>query len=401
MAENFGSVVLQAFLSGQQNKMRRDQLEQQKVRQQEQTELQRQRMQEQMRQFQEEQKMKNEQFKIKTGLEKAQLDIESLVKKSQITGNVGKSVADGLGTAVTNPETGLPELVVNQTPEAVGVAKEVVGRPIRDAELESDLTKQNNAAANQINVAGKVAEITQPAKVELAKLNHELNLTRDSINNNARMKVAQLSSATRLAAARTAKEVQGLSDEDLNEHISEVKAGTLSLERMKELKWSSATINKVVNSAKKQGFHTLGIQQSKDVTNMGALTNIYKNVLELNQLYKEGSPLKAARLREQIISTLGTLATQTGDQKGALTKIDLEQQLANIPSQADAILDAFGNSFNDTKVKKLFNTINTKKNKTLVGVDNPEQRYEIIQNFSLLPDPLPKGAPTKIPKGAQ
>ena len=400
MAENFGSVVLEAFFSGQQNKMKREQLQQQKVHDEEQMKLQQAKLAEDQKQFQEQLRMKDQQFNTEIQLKKADHDLRKTLASSVMMQRNAEMVGKGTASLRKNDDGSYtPQLF--ETPQQVGTAQAEIAQPTRDAELEKGLTLQNNAAANQINVAGKVAEITQPIKVEIAKLNHELNLTRDAINNNARMKVAQLSSATRLAAARTAKEAQGLSDDDLNEHISEVKAGTLSLERMKELKWSSATINKVVNSAKKQGFHTLGIQQSKDVTNMGALTNIYKNVLELNQLYKEGSPLKAARLREQIISTLGTLATQTGDQKGALTKIDLEQQLANIPSQADAILDAFGNSFNDTKVRKLFNTINTKKNKTLVGVDNPEQRHEIIQNFSLLPDPLPKGAPAKIPKGAQ
>ena len=383
MPENFGSVVLEAFLGGQKNKMQREQQVAQNAVQQEKLKLEQQQQTQQAQQFNQQLQSHQNEFRVTQKLREADYEFKVGIAKEAMRRQQIAAGSKGEAKIVRNDD-GSFTLDAFNSPQEAGQTKAAIAQPALDAQQEKAVALQNNQAGNQIGLHA----VDNTARKEAATQHETFLLALEDKRAANALKVAQIKAAKKAASAAG---IEG----DISQDLEDIKDGMLTYETIKEAKMSAMEIKRLRLAAQKEGAVILSIQGTKDLNNLGEFGNIYSLAKDYKKALEERRLLDARNIYGTLQSTLGTLAKTVGSEKGALTQRDVERQAQNIPTIEGTLTGQ-----NDARLERLFNFYNVKVSMATKGMSD-EQKQRIIEKHGLIRPPLPKGAPTKIPKGVQ
>lgn len=393
--ENFGSVVLEAFLAGQKSKREREQLAQAKLIGDEKLKLEQDQQRIQQQQFGEHLKLQKDQFQTEQQLRAASHKLQETIARSAMSYRNMQGAGDGLGNVTKDEQTGDYNITPFSTPQQIGQARATIQAPVLDAQAE----KTMKIASNQGAISAANATTLQKQKagdaITLAGVNNTAADRRAAQKNANSIRTAEIAANSRILVANKNLAAGKPSADELKQDIDGVADGLITMQTLKELGTDATGKTELMRAARQKGFRILSIQDHKDLNNLGEFGIVYSLALEYNQALKSKNVSEIVRLESQLESTLGKLATTIGNEKGALSLADINRQRGNIPSKMGAVL---GN--NDKKLETLFRFYQNKVNTSMRGM-NDEQKVRLSRTFNLIGPPLPTDAPRKIPREQQ
>lgn len=408
MPENFGSVVLDAFFQGQQNRQRREQAAQQKVMQEEQLKLQQQKLAEDQRQFNDQLKMKDQQFKTEVELKKADHSLRSTLAKSVMQQRALGMMGQGLGTVDRTPE-GDYQINAFNSPEQVGQARAQIAAPTMDAQVTKQAAIDNSRITAQTEANKAIETIRQQNRQTLAEINNTGKMEVAKFQAGKQKELAQLKASLRVDSVKTPKDAKEYAmSPDAEMDLEDVLTGDLNTGTFTALRLEPIKRQGIALAAKQKGLTILTPEQLKDITKFKSVHDLRERIKAFAD--KVAAANKGSRLaasipfntteleaeRNQLLTDVGVLAKGPGQDTGVISEKDVVRFSKSIPNIG--LLDGRQNAIT---MAGLDRDVDNLQNKVLSPIKNRAQQLAIAKRYGLKMPQLPPGTPTKIEEGQQ
>lgn len=386
--QNIGADIVQAFLAGRRIKLQQDALRQQQ-------EFAQQKFEQDQQQFEQELKRKNEEFKLTQALDQAKYN-KSLFD-ARVKG--GEALAQGhlSPTTVTDEayEAEIPEIGTIRIPNPEIRKNKDSERKINEAVKQfTALTLPTAQRAGQVAQAQNPAlmertEKQQAGQLENQKIIKELEAKEADKRFKERVYLQDRRDANAMARAqvrRKSNEVD-FAPEETNVAIKNLADGSTTLEELTKSGYTQSERKHLIQEMGRRNLKPLNNQTKTSLQQMQAVKNIFEQVTRLRDMIKESPyestiPFSTARgLAGRINAQLGTMASQVGGQKGAISLKDVKAMEAYVAKFSYGIANP---KVNDEIVNDFEKLLRSKQN-SLMPNFSPAQKRILNETYNLLP----------------
>jgi len=383
---NFGSTILDAYLSGQQNKMRRDQLEAQKIQQQEELKLQQEKLKVEQQQFNEKLKQDNEQFKAIQAVRDAGQTLKETVAKQQFSlksqGLAMQGVAKNIASDVALPSAENNWKVTLATAPQRGTQALQAEQPLITAKSTARMNEQDNAGVNTVIAnEAKGAQLKDTAlAVEAARKERELAVVE---------KRGAL--AKTLASIRSAKDAKSAVDNgDLAQMMELFETGDETYETLRLSGQSQAQKKALADTARKMGITILTPATVKEIPKLKASSSFVRKINEYSDKLEKASlasrvgstipflPTELKKEYDALLTEIGVYARGIGQDTGVISNQDIERFRAIVPRP-----DLLAGYNRKVTIAALNRAYKDSEEKVLGQIKNPLQRAKIRMRWDL------------------
>lgn len=384
--QNIGSDVIQAFLAGQRIKQEREQLAQQK-------QLKEEELVQQARQFQQQLQATREHY-------------QAVAKQADATFNLGlvrarTAAQNALGQGNIAP--------TSETPDTVTANLPLIGEISAPNPKKKAADKSEAAVKQAVDIATQTAPIKTKQAVDQAQaltpiINDRAKFIEDLKNQHAmdllheresgQVKLEDLRHRYRLGENEQRQNLKnkgaiGLDPQGLSNVIQDLSIGATTLDELPKTGFSSQERQLILGTARKQNILPIDNKTKADLQNMGAATQIFHQVQDLNNMLKQSGSLLNPRkllaekaMQSRIIGALGNLATALGGQKGMLSQRDVDAMKGYVVKFSWEAADP---TLNDKVVSDFAKVLQGKLKTNLPGMSKT-QRQALAQAYNLLPE---------------
>lgn len=377
--------VVQAYMQGKSLRMAQE-------RQQQEEAFRQQKLQEDIRQFDEQAKAHQQEFEETNKIRKSNLTLAQAEARRSIARDASQGIIPG--TPVTdNPdeiEVNDPDLGVVRAPSPEALARrqsifknQATADKVK--ELEATLPVQEkfriNAEKRAQERAVEIQEMRAKSAKEVAEMRVSNQLSLEALRNRYRVSNILLRKSLKDSTS-------GEVDPDVELAANDALKGVYSVEDFTKLGFKGPQRTQILSRVQKAGGRILNETDTNNLKNLTALNSYFTQILEMYDkldgkglLDVAGNPELAKEVYQrskELDTGLGNLATALGGQKGAISKMDVEQQRGNLPS-----INPFQIGGNSRRKQNLINFYNAKF-KAILGNMPKAQQEAIISEYGLM-----------------